>query len=87
MNGKTNTKVKGNAESSYRTGDVNLTYANIGACGLAGRSKESTVGTAGGANQHVSIGVNDNGHWFWLIADHSNIFLHDGDTGNRIWTK
>lgn len=29
--GKTNTKVKGNAESSYRTGNVNLTPANIGA--------------------------------------------------------
>ena len=28
---KTNTKVKGNAESSYRTGNVNLTPANIGA--------------------------------------------------------
>ena len=31
MNGKTNTKVKGDAESSYRTGNVNLTCANIGA--------------------------------------------------------
>lgn len=30
-NSKTNTRVKGNAESSYRTGDVNLTAANIGA--------------------------------------------------------
>jgi len=29
--GATNTKVKGDAESSYRTGDVNLTPANIGA--------------------------------------------------------
>lgn len=29
--GATNTKVKGNAESSYRTGNVNLTPANIGA--------------------------------------------------------
>lgn len=27
----TNTRVKGNAESAYRTGDVNLTPANIGA--------------------------------------------------------
>lgn len=30
-NSKTNTRVKGNAESSYRTGDVNLTPAHIGA--------------------------------------------------------
>lgn len=30
-NAKTNTRVKGNAETSYRTGDVNLTPANIGA--------------------------------------------------------
>lgn len=26
------TRVKGNSESSYRTGDVNITAANIGAC-------------------------------------------------------
>lgn len=31
MAAKTNTKVKGNAESAYRTGKVNLTCANIGA--------------------------------------------------------
>lgn len=30
-NGKTTTAVKGNAESTYRTGNVNLTAANIGA--------------------------------------------------------
>lgn len=37
-NGKTltRTRVKGNAESSYRTGDVNLTPANIGALALTG---------------------------------------------------
>lgn len=33
---KTNTKVKGNAESTYRTGDVNLTPANIGAVAQGG---------------------------------------------------
>ena len=32
----TKTRVKGNAESSYRTGDVNLTPANIGAVALSG---------------------------------------------------
>ena len=31
----TKTRVKGNAETSYRTGDVNLTYANIGTVPIA----------------------------------------------------
>ena len=35
--------VKGNAESSYRTGNVNLTPANIGALAINGDSKSNTV--------------------------------------------
>ena len=37
------TGVKGNAESSYRTGNVNLTPANIGALATNGDSKSNTV--------------------------------------------
>ena len=37
------TGVKGNAESSYRTGNVNLTPANLGALATNGDSKSNTV--------------------------------------------
>ena len=44
-NGKvlTRTRVKGNAESSYRTGDVNLTPANIGALPTEGGTLTGTL--------------------------------------------
>lgn len=38
----TKTRVKGNAESSYRTGDVNLTPANIGALGASDNAASAT---------------------------------------------
>ena len=38
----TKTRVKGNAESSYRTGDVNLTPANIGALGASDNAVSAT---------------------------------------------
>ena len=46
-NTQTVSGVKGNAESSYRTGDVNLTAANIGA--LASDTKYAGASTAGGS--------------------------------------
>lgn len=41
--GATDTKVKGNAESSYRTGNVNLTPANIGAAASIKLDSEDTT--------------------------------------------
>ena len=42
-NNKTNTSVKGNAESSYRTGQVNITPANIGLGNVGNFKAVSTV--------------------------------------------
>lgn len=39
------TGVKGNSESSYRTGQVNITAANVGAAPAAGANTIATVGT------------------------------------------
>ncbi len=46
-NTQTVTGVKGNSESSYRTGNVNLTAANVGA--LASNTKYAGASSAGGA--------------------------------------
>jgi hypothetical protein len=56
----TYTRVKGNSESSYRTGDVNLTPANIGAPTLAG---SNTYGQGYQTIQFASVDNtrNDNG--------------------------
>lgn len=43
VSGYTNTKVKGNAESSYRSGNVNLTPANIGAIATSAKGAASGV--------------------------------------------
>lgn len=43
------TGVKGNSESSYRTGNVNLTAANIGAAASSHTHKYAGSGSAGGA--------------------------------------
>lgn len=42
-NAKTNTRVKGDAEGSYRTGDVNLTPANIGALAVTATMTSAEV--------------------------------------------
>jgi hypothetical protein len=59
----TNTKVKGDAETDYRTGNVNITPANIGALSLAGGTMTGDGGiqfpTASGnnkSNNYISAG-------------------------------
>lgn len=61
-NNKTNTSVKGNAESSYRTGQVNITPANIGLGNVGNFKAVSTVGSQGltdteKANARANIGA------------------------------
>lgn len=62
----TKTRVKGNAETSYRTGDVNLTYANIGTVPIAnggtGKTTAAEAWTAlgGGAiGKKASLAASD----------------------------
>lgn len=50
----TKTRVKGNAESSYRTGDVNLTYANLGTAPIANGGTGAT--TAAAARKNIGLG-------------------------------
>lgn len=47
--------VKGNAESSYRTGNVNLTPANLGALSTSGDSKSNTVTFSSGDASDSSV--------------------------------
>ena len=55
------TGVKGNAETTYRTGDVNLTPANIGAAPTSHASTATTYGVGTTANYgHVKV-TNGNG--------------------------
>lgn len=58
------TKVKGNAESSYRSGNVNLTPANIGAAASSHTHTASEVGAAASNHTHTaaSIGAAASGH-------------------------
>lgn len=61
-NNKTNTSVKGNAESSYRTGQVNITPANIGLGNVGNFKAVSTVASQGltdteKANARANIGA------------------------------
>jgi hypothetical protein len=61
-NNKTNTSVKGNAESSYRTGQVNITPANIGLGNVGNFKAVSTVTNQGltdteKANARANIGA------------------------------
>ena len=51
------TGVKGNAESSYRTGDVNLTPANIGAVALSGNETVAGNKTLSGTTTAYNIKV------------------------------
>ena len=53
VDGKTNTRVKGNAESDYRTGDVNLTYANLGTAPVANGGTGATTAAAARTNLEV----------------------------------
>lgn len=75
------TGVKGNAESSYRTGQVNLTAANIGALPLTGGTLTGNVALkisaldASKANNNLSSGIN-----------YSTVF-NILDTSNRIMVR
>lgn len=56
------TGVKGNSESSYRTGNVNLTAANVGAAPTSHASSATTYGTGTSGNYgHVKLSDATNG--------------------------
>ena len=56
------TGVKGNSESSYRTGNVNITAANVGAAPTSHASSATTYGTGTSSNYgHVKLSDATNG--------------------------
>ena len=76
------TGVKGNAESSYRTGQVNLTPANIGALPLAGGKMIGAISWASGSISEFSsaptylLGIEafaDGGATKWKAASRVNV--------------
>lgn len=86
------TGVKGNAESSYRTGNVNLTPANIGALALTGGTvSSSTFGTqitverTGGANMAALGFKNTAGMLGYIAASEVNgdLFHYGADTSKK----
>lgn len=58
------TKVKGNAESSYRSGNVNLTPANIGAAASSHTHTAASIGAATSSHTHTAseVGAAASGH-------------------------
>ena len=52
-------RVKGNAEPSYRTGDVNLTAANIGALPISGGTVTGDLRIKGSGNYGTKINLGD----------------------------
>lgn len=69
------TKVKGNAESSYRTGNVNLTPANIGAATSSHTHTASDVGAAASGHTHNQINNSDGVGQVILILDTGYYYL------------
>lgn len=84
------TGVKGNAETSYRTGNVNLTPANIGALALTGGTLSGSVlisATGKGYNLKDASGTSygglyENGDNLWIGAASSTSPHHRGTNGN-----
>lgn len=58
-NSQTVTGVKGNSESSYRTGNVNITAANIG----LGNVENTKLSTWAGSTNITTLGTIDTGTW------------------------
>lgn len=86
INTKTNTKVKGNAETSYRTGNVNLTPANIGAFNKAGDA------ITGGWLDMYTNGVQRTSFYCNTGDGTTNLFARTGDiymftNGNGLGVK
>ena len=68
------TGVKGNAESSYRTGQVNLTYANLGTAPVAngGTGQTSGVNAANYFLNELSTGSSDPSDNDYYISQYAN---------------
>ena len=89
---KTNTKVKGNAESSYRTGNVNLTPANLGAVSTnAGAliNKDSSYRADGTDDQKSRRGsiafTGADGSSYELLIKNNGLNLWNGSTSSNEW--
>lgn len=85
-------RIKGNAESSYRTGDVILTPANIG---LGSATNNLTAhNTYSGTKQTFgfsytvdnSLNTDKNGHDMSLIIDNDDLVLWDGTNRTTTWS-
>lgn len=81
------TGVKGNEESSYRTGDVNITPANVGAVPNS-NGTISSVKPYGSANTKIGvIGTNSNDSTSYLFQATSVApALYDNTNGTTLWT-
>ena len=89
--------VKGNAESSYRTGNVNLTPANIGALALSGGTltgnvRIARVGTTANVDSYLYLGNNTAAasggsrgviQIFGSNTYRTNIFIKNDLSGNK----
>lgn len=73
-------QVKGNAESSYRGGQVNLTPANIGALSLTGGTVTGKTNFLGGTSVRRFDGGGVSGYWklgtFTITSGYANQFVH-----------
>ena len=76
----TKTRVKGNAETSYRTGDVNLTYANIGTVPIA----NGGTGVATIAALKTALGLEDSG---WQTLPLGSVFKSYGTNYTPMYRK
>lgn len=76
--------VKGNAESSYRTGNVNLTPANLGALATNGDSKSNTVTFTSGDTSDSSVTEWKNVATLISGLTHSTMFARISQMFNNI---
>lgn len=83
------TGVKGNAERAYRTGNVNLTPANLG-LGSDKNAFTATSGVSSGNAMGLRFVIDNpnnalNNHSMYFIIQNQNIALYDYTDGAEVW--